>query len=345
MAFPQKQTAKNSNKNQNQIITSLLAQPGAPLQQPLSRQKSTSSTKAGNSSSESSTSASNEFTPIYFYEISQMMRGFGDADIPDKDSVVLVEKILIVQLKSIINEVVQSANKRCGEPAPSKSDFEFLLRRNPIKLQRMKRYIKDLYEFKKTNRKIHDELDPSSCVNEDEEEEQMSDSEEVKEKYDEEKTRRIFRQDHMTQVMNQSQYKAYSDARKINLTGLKANIRQWLSLAPDIKLKQTALEIISFLARETIATLVDFCILTRLNSSNRTVANPFSRISSTSSSYEALHLCPEVTQGRGMDGMKSITVEEIREALRRHNFMATKKARMGMFRNSCNDYNIPYLAI
>lgn len=30
------------------------------------------------------------------------------------------------------------------------------------------------------------------------------------------------------------------------------------------------------------------------------------------------HVCPEVTQGRGMDGVDPITVAEIREAVRRH---------------------------
>lgn len=284
---------------------------------------------------------SSEFVPLYFNEISLMMRGFGDSESPEKDSVILVEKIVVQQMKSIINEVVQIAIKRTGQPQPVKKDFEFLMRRNPIKLQRMKKYIKELYEIKKAKRKVSDELDPSNC---EEDGDESIDDEEITEKYDEEKTRRLFRADHMSQCMNIPQYIEFNRARKTNLTNLKCSIRQWLNLSPDIKLKQIALEIILFLARETIATLVDFCILTRLNSSN-TLVDPFSRVSSTSTSFEALHLCPEITQGRGLDGIKAITVQEINEALRRHNFMATKKSRMGMFRNSCIDYKIPYLAI
>lgn len=35
-------------------------------------------------------------------------------------------------------------------------------------------------------------------------------------------------------------------------------------------------------------------------------------------SAKMLHACPEVTQGRGLDGVKAITVPEIYEAVRRH---------------------------
>lgn len=61
-------------------------------------------------------------------------------------------------------------------------------------------------------------------------------------------------------------------------------------------------------------------------------------------SYTMLHVCPEVTQGRGMDGVKPITVKEINEALRRHAMEYNKP--MGMHRNMLDrEHVVPYLAI
>lgn len=56
-----------------------------------------------------------------------------------------------------------------------------------------------------------------------------------------------------------------------------------------------------------------------------------------------LHMCPEVTQGRGLDGIKPITVQEIHEAMRRHTMCATKT--MGMYRNIGRNTSVPFLAI
>jgi transcription initiation protein SPT3 len=56
-----------------------------------------------------------------------------------------------------------------------------------------------------------------------------------------------------------------------------------------------------------------------------------------------LHLCPEVTQGRGSDGVKKITVQEINEAIRRYTMQSTKK--LSSFRNNSMNQKIPYLAL
>lgn len=57
-----------------------------------------------------------------------------------------------------------------------------------------------------------------------------------------------------------------------------------------------------------------------------------------------LHLCPEVTQGRGMDGIKAITVQEIQEAIRRHSIASTRT--LGLYRNmDKSSSTVPFLAI
>lgn len=56
-----------------------------------------------------------------------------------------------------------------------------------------------------------------------------------------------------------------------------------------------------------------------------------------------LHACPEVTQGRGLDGVKAITVQEIYEAVRRHS--SEYRRPIGFFRDlAAKHASIPYLA-
>lgn len=61
-------------------------------------------------------------------------------------------------------------------------------------------------------------------------------------------------------------------------------------------------------------------------------------------SFNMLHACPEVTQGRGLDGIKPITVHEIHEALRRHSNSYNRP--MGIHRNTVDrPHCVPYLAL
>ena len=56
-----------------------------------------------------------------------------------------------------------------------------------------------------------------------------------------------------------------------------------------------------------------------------------------------MYACPEVTQGRGQDGVKAITVQEIQEAMRRHNTGYERP--LGMYRNIIDRRTtMPYLA-
>lgn len=56
-----------------------------------------------------------------------------------------------------------------------------------------------------------------------------------------------------------------------------------------------------------------------------------------------MHACPEVTQGRAMDGFEPITAQEIHEAMRRHTTGYQRP--LGMYRNVMGRRNaLPYLA-
>lgn len=151
---------------------------------------------------------------------------------------------------------------------------------------------------------------------------------EVAEKYDEEKTRRVFRADRISQILNTgAQYQEYNEARRTsflcrNANVLKLRMKEWLRVPSDVILSPKVITILAYFANETIATLVDYCILTRLSSLNRQVDSN-DRVTS-GSSYQMLHLCPEVSQGRGSDGVKPVTVQEINEVMRRQNLFSSR---------------------
>ncbi|XP_037041542.1 uncharacterized protein LOC119078173 [Bradysia coprophila] len=293
---------------------------------------------------------SDEYVPIFYNEISDIMRGFGDCQKPLKESIILVDKILLQQLRGILQEVIQLAVERKGKPEPSLRDFEFLMRKNPVRVYRLQHYLTNLQKIRRIQEMNN--VIPSSYHNELESNEDAEDEEDrtiPEQKNDEEKLRRHFRADRISQILGGAQYKEYSESRRTsfsvirNSTTIRNKLRLWLKPPSDTVMSNRVYTILSYLAHETIAAIVDFSILTRLNSANRQT-EPYSRIMTSGASHNMLHLCPEVTQGRGMDGIKPITVQEIQEAVRRHTIASTRT--LGLYRNMDNSSStVPFLAI
>lgn len=280
-------------------------------------------------------------------EISDIMRSFGDSDHPRMESVKLVEHILQQQLRGMFNEASLVAMKRKNNPCPSQADFEFLMRNHPVKIARMRKHLKDMRILKKflsirTGRPqdFMEDLD-----------QQDSDEElgiDVPEMYDEDRTRRLFRADRISQILSGQQYLEFNEARKTSFycrhgEKIKNKFRRFLDLPADLRIPTTTMNILAYFAHETIAVIVDYAILTRLNSSNR-VTEPYSRVTSTGASPAMMHICPEVTQGRGMEVVKPISVQEIHEGIRRFRQMTSKK--VGFYRSSCDsDFRRSFLAL
>uniref|UniRef100_A0A1I8Q709 Transcription initiation protein SPT3 homolog n=1 Tax=Stomoxys calcitrans TaxID=35570 RepID=A0A1I8Q709_STOCA len=280
-------------------------------------------------------------------EISDIMRSFGDSDQPRMESVKLVEHILQQQLRGMFNEASLVAMKRKNNPCPSQADFEFLMRNHPVKIARMRKHLKDMRILKKflsirTGRPqdFMEDLD-----------QQDSDEElgiDVPEMYDEDRTRRLFRADRISQILSGQQYLEFNEARKTSFycrhgEKIKNKFRRFLDLPADLRIPTTTMNILAYFAHETIAVIVDYAILTRLNSSNR-ITEPFSRVTSTGASPAMMHICPEVTQGRGMEVVKPISVQEIHEGIRRFRQMTSKK--VGFYRSSCDtDFRRSFLAL
>ncbi|XP_053670151.1 uncharacterized protein LOC128720502 [Anopheles nili] len=296
--------------------------------------------------STSSSCDSGEYKPVFFNEISQIMRGYGDCEKPLRESVILVEKIVLQQLRGIMQEAIDHAMSRPNSPTLSRRDFEYIMRKNQVRVARLQKYFRDMALMKKRLKDIcggrYSHLNLGACS-----ETSDDDSDrEVPEKYDEEKMRRLFRADRISQILTGRQYEEYNSARRSsfmhrNTEVMKSRMRMWLNIPEDVNITPSCLLTLSYLAHETIAVLVDFCILIRLNSSNR-IVDPYSRVTSSGKSYNMLHACPEVTQGRGLDGVKPITPQEINEAMRRHRQLAMRSS--GHYRNALN-FKPPYLAM
>lgn len=223
------------------------------------------------------------YTPVFFQEISDIMRGYGDCERPLRESVILVEKIVIEQMRAILNDVINLAIERKGVPQPSQRDFEFLMRKSPVKIFRLQKHLKDL-EFR---RRYQDMLSgrATSCNDELDGDKSDEEHDDVAEKFDEEKARRLFRADRISLTLNGTQYAQYNEARRTsfhcrNSTAIKTKLRQLVSPPPEAHLSNHVFTILGFLVHETIATIVDYCILTRLDSSNRDT-EPFHRVTSS----------------------------------------------------------------
>lgn len=224
-----------------------------------------------------------EYAPIFYNEISDIMRGFGDCQKPLKESIILVDKILLQQLRGILQEVIQLAVERKGKPEPSLRDFEFLMRKNPVRVYRLQHYLTNLQKIRRIQEMNN--VIPASYHNELESNEDAEDEDRIipEQKNDEEKLRRHFRADRISQILGGAQYKEYSESRRTsfsvirNSTTIRNKLRLWLKPPSDTIISNQVYTILSYLAHETIAAIVDFSILTRLNSANRQT-EPYSRI-------------------------------------------------------------------
>ncbi|XP_014094608.1 transcription initiation protein SPT3 homolog [Bactrocera oleae] len=350
-SFSAASAGTNSDGSGTTTPTLLLQQQPQTIASPhaLQHQLSNSSTSsaAGIASGLAASTGADDAPVTLLPEISDIMRSFGDSDQPRMESVKLVEHILQQQLRGMFNEASLVAMRRKNSPCPTQADFEFLMRNHPVKIARMRKHLKDMKILKRflsirTGR-------PQDFM--DDTEQQESEDElaiEVPELFDEERTRRLFRADRISQILTGQQYLEFNEARKTSFycrhgEKIKNKFRRFLDLPPDLRIPTTTMNILAYFAHETIAVIVDYAILTRLNSENR-VTEPYSRITSTGASPAMLHICPEVTQGRGMEVVRPISVQEIHEGMRRFRQMTSKK--IGFYRSSCDaDFRRSFLAI
>ncbi|CAG4932475.1 unnamed protein product [Colias eurytheme] len=295
-------------------------------------------------------------------EISNMMHGFGDNPNPNAATVVLVESIVLQQLRSMLQEALNYSILR-GAKAITNTDIICLMRKNPMKLKRLYDYqikldrietsrsatvstptaegiLPALEDDKELVKKKRTHIDVIKDLDEADEVSQI--------KFDVIDYLRKVRAAKLTEAMSFEKYEAYHKARCSSFRsgyGMAkgfVKLERWINPTKELKITLPALEVLCFLAYETVAEIVDAVFLIRQDSKKKS-GDPFSK-------FEGGYFCNPLSLNNavyiksGYEGVPAITVAEVREVLRR--YFTPRVGMNGLFyRNMSNDLPVRYIAI
>ncbi|KAK3873013.1 hypothetical protein Pcinc_021939 [Petrolisthes cinctipes] len=279
-------------------------------------------------------------------DIQLMMHGFGDCRRPLQETAAVIESIVHQQMTLFLHLATEAAELR-GVKIVGPEDVLFVMRRDPLKLQRLIHYmgVRDLYQRNRTSTSGSSSSDIQDlasegggevsrkklCINFLQSIDQTGQYEPLYSSslYDPIKAERAFRLDAMTQGMSCQRYKDYCEARKASFCPrLRVNkFREWLlgEESGEVKLTQLVLEMLNRLAYETVAQIVDLALLVKRDGSGHN--SDLSRFR-TPTAFNPDYPCVIIHQsgslqeiGSGDDhsiGMDPIVPSEVREAVRRY---------------------------
>ncbi|XP_069687974.1 transcription initiation protein SPT3 homolog [Periplaneta americana] len=268
-------------------------------------------------------------------EIQSMMHGFGDAKAPLLESACLIETVVQQQQRTLINQAADVAAMR-GVKCVGPEDILFLLRKDRVKIQRLLKYlaVRDLKSNinnvlgessvegdlqldtslgtgKKRSRLCLDFLQSIDQTGE------LTDTSSFP--IDIVKYERNVRAERASRELNQSSYLEFVNARRASFASRKSGpkFREWLRSKSDVnsevpKISDAAYDLLSYMAYETVAQIMDLTLLVRQDN----MARPgvaFSRYlpSAGYSTHQTL-------DSRQIESAPPLTPSEIREALRRY---------------------------
>lgn len=224
-------------------------------------------------------------------EISKMMYGFGDSPNPNPETVLLIESIVLQQLRSLLKEAYQVSVER-GKKNISNYELIYLMyiNRNVLKMKRLHDYqlaqdeIEEINEFVLPEEFITDEegdiVIETACSAKWGKRTHIDVIQELDKKgevkninYDYLGHLRKIRAKNLTDAMSSKQYEPFQEARCSSFRTSSASkqrfskLKEWLNPNEELKITNSALEVLSFVAYETIADIVDAVLLTRRSSS------------------------------------------------------------------------------
>lgn len=297
-------------------------------------------------------------------EISNMMHGFGDNPNPNAATVLLVESVVLQQLRSILQEAMQLATLR-GSKTITNYEVIFLMRKNILKLKRLHDYQIKLDRIDKRcgiNINTSSETLITGIMTEDEKDptikkrrthidiiKELDETNEVGQiMLDAIDYLRKVRAAKITETMTFEKYEHYHRARctsfRTTIGPSKGFIKleRWLNPNKELKISNPALEVLGFIAYETVAEIVDAVYLIRQDA-KRKPGDPFSK-------FEGGYFCNPgslhnaVYIKSGYEGIAAITVAEVREVLRR--YFAPRSGMNGLFyRNMGLDLPVRFIAL
>lgn len=324
-------------------------------------------------------------------ELQSMMFALGDSRRPLHETAALVEDIVHTQLITMLHQACEGATLR-GSRVISAEDILFLMRRDKIKVARLIKYLQFRDYKSKLLKTVEDEdvqqetgaaaggnqrrqrLAQDFLVWMDQTGDLLSLAE--RQEVDPIKQERMERLERQTRAMDQAQYVEFCESRQLSFAKKASKFRDWLDCSSlELKPNSIAMEILSYLAYETVAQIVDLSLLVKQEMTAK--SNPISHVISASYIHYNTHAevkkdpdSPEATppstpgsshsskpllQGNGsLDGRarqrkrkksSPATVEppsgailpcHIREAIRRYNYRHTSSCwRSGMAFLAC----------
>uniref|UniRef100_A0A9L0QWB3 SPT3 homolog, SAGA and STAGA complex component n=2 Tax=Equus TaxID=9789 RepID=A0A9L0QWB3_HORSE len=234
-------------------------------------------------------------------ELQIMMFSLGDARRPLHETAVLIEDVVHTQLINLLQQAAEVSRLR-GARVISDEDLLFLMRKDKKKLRRLLKYMffrdykskivkgideDDLLEDKlsgssNTNKRQKTAQDFLNSIDQTGELLAMFEDDEI----DEVKQERMERAERQTRIMDSAQYAEFCESRQLSFYKKASKFRDWLDCSSmEIKPSVVAMEILAYLAYETVAQLVDLALLVRQDMVTK-AGDPFSHaISATFIQY------------------------------------------------------------
>ncbi|CAL8254676.1 unnamed protein product [Lota lota] len=243
----------------------------------------------------------------FIAEIQSMMFALGDARRPLYETAALVEDIVHTQLITMLQQACEGAVLR-GSRVISAEDILFLMRRDKRKLSRLLKYLQFRDYKSKLIKSLEEEEIPQETggaaasnqrrqrlaqdflmwMDQTGELLSLADKQEVVDPVKQERMERLERQ---TRTMDQSQYSEFCESRQLSFAKKASKFRDWLDCSNlEVKPNSIAMEILSYLAYETVAQIVDLSLLVKQEMESKN--DPVSHV--ISSSYIHYNTHPEV---------------------------------------------------
>lgn len=289
-------------------------------------------------------------------EIASMLHGFGDVATPLTTTVTLVESIVLKQLRGALYLAAKNADRR-GSKCVCPEDIFFLARNSKVKLKRMLIYLKTIDNIKK-NKMVDEQYIPNVLLEEDSENmkkrkrsyneivEAIGGSEAMCKDLDIDEVilSRKLRANKISQSLTLEKYETYHKARRVSFYSRMNNyvkLKQWICPANDVTVSNQSMDLLAYVAYETVAQIMDLCFLVRQDFKSES-SDPFAKLEGGNycnlSTYDSAHL---IKSGYGVI---AITPSLVREALRR--FYAPVIGINGLFsRNIRCDMPTKFLAL
>ncbi|XP_034537413.1 transcription initiation protein SPT3 homolog [Notolabrus celidotus] len=229
-------------------------------------------------------------------ELQSMMFALGDARRPLHETAALVEDIVHTQLITMLHQACEGAALR-GSRVISAEDILFLMRKDKRKVGRLLKYLQ-FRDYKSKLLKSMEDEDPQQeaggaasgnqrrqrlaqdfLVWMDQTGDLLSLAE--RQEVDPVKQERMERLERQTRSMDQAQYSEFCESRQLSFAKKSSKFRDWLDCSTlELKPNSIAMEILSYLAYETVAQIVDLSLLVKQEMTAKT--NPISHVISAS---------------------------------------------------------------